>query len=99
MSKMRRLRLFQRDQYLSIDFQTRQAVILRRRILSDAPPELETESFQGNADEPLKLQLESFVQAIHTGSRPEVSGEDGAAALDVAHQILAAIAEHARRAG
>jgi predicted dehydrogenase len=97
MSKMRRLRLFQRDQYLSIDFQARLAVILRRRILSGAPPELETESFQGNTDEPLKLQLESFVQAIHTGSRPEVSGEDGAAALDVAHQILAAIAEHAAR--
>jgi predicted dehydrogenase len=99
MNKMRRLRMFQRDQYLSIDFQTRQAVILRRRILSGAPPELDTETFQGNADEPLKLQLESFVQAIQTGTRPEVSGEDGAAALDVAHQILAAIAEHARRAG
>ncbi len=95
--KMRRLRLFQRDHYLSIDFQTRQAVILRRRILPGAPPELETEFFQGNADEPLKLQLESFVRAIHTESRPEVSGEDGAAALDVAHQILTAIAEHAAR--
>lgn len=96
-NKMRRLRFFQRDQYISIDFQTRQAGITRRRVVSGAPPELETETFQGNADEPLKLQLESFVQAIQTGSRPEVSGEDGAAALDVAHLVLAAIAEHAAR--
>ncbi|MCC6139049.1 MAG: Gfo/Idh/MocA family oxidoreductase [Nitrospira sp.] len=96
-NKMRRLRLFQRENYLSIDFQTRQAVIVRRRALSGAPPELDTESFQGNADEPLKLQLESFVQAIQNGSRPEVSGENGAAALEVAHQVLAAVAEHAAR--
>ena len=96
-NKMRRLRLFQREQYLSIDFQTRQAVILRRRLVPGAPPELDTETFQGNADEPLKLQLESFVQAIRTGTRPEVSGEDGAAALDVAHLVLAAIADHAAR--
>ena len=96
-NKMRRLRLFQREQYLSIDFQTRQAVISRRRIVPGAPPELDTETFQGNADEPLKLQLESFVQAIRTGTRPEVSGEDGAAALDVAHLVLAAIADHAAR--
>lgn len=96
-NKMRRLRFFQRDQYISIDFQTRQAGITRRRVVSGAPPELETEIFQGNADEPLKLQLESFVQAIQTGSRPEVSGEEGAAALDVAHLVLAAIAEHAAR--
>ena len=72
-------------------------MLFRSRIVPGAPPELEIESFQGNADEPLKLQLESFVQAIHTGSRPEVSGEDGAAALDVAHQVLAAIAEHTAR--
>jgi len=97
MTKMRRLRLFQRDHYLSIDFQTRQAAILRRRMVAGAPPELETEVFQGSQDEPLKLQLEAFIQAIRTEARPEVSGEDGAAALDVAHQILAAIAEHAAR--
>ncbi|ULA64965.1 MAG: Gfo/Idh/MocA family oxidoreductase [Nitrospira sp.] len=96
-NKMRRLRFFQRENYLSIDFQTRQAVIVLRRIPSGAPPELVTESFQGNADEPLKLQLESFVQAIRSGSQPEVSGENGTAALEVAHQVLAAIAEHAAR--
>lgn len=96
-NRMRRLRLFQREHYLSIDFQTRQAMITRRRMVPGAPPELDVETFQGNADEPLKLQLESFVQAIKTESRPEVSGEDGAAALDVAHQVLAAIAEYVAR--
>lgn len=96
-NKMRRLRLFQRDSYMSIDFQTRQGVITRRVSSPGARPTLDIEQFQGNADEPLKLQLASFVQAIHTGARPEVSGEDGAAALDVAHLVLRAIAEFAAR--
>lgn len=96
-NKMRRLRLFQREEYLSIDFQTRQAVITKRRVVAGVPVELDSESFQGNQDEPLKLQLESFVGAIQTGSKPEVPGEAGAAALDVAYLVLAAIAEHAAR--
>ncbi len=96
-NKMRRLRLFQRDGYVSIDFQTRQGLISRRVSPPGERPTLDTEQFQGTADEPLKLQLESFVQAIRTESRPEVSGDDGAAALDVAHLVLKAIHEFAAR--
>ncbi|HSN03363.1 MAG TPA: Gfo/Idh/MocA family oxidoreductase [Nitrospira sp.] len=96
-NKMRRLRLFQREGYVSIDFQTRMGIISRRVSPPGERPTIDTEQFQGNTDEPLKLQLESFVQAIRTGSRPEVSGEDGAAALDVAHLVLKAIAEFAAR--
>lgn len=96
-NKMRRLRLFQRDNYVSIDFQTRQGVIARRVSIPGEKPAVETETFQGTADEPLKLQLESFVQAVRDGAKPEVAGEDGAAALDVAHLILKAMAEFARR--
>lgn len=96
-NKMRRLRLFQRDGYVSIDFQARQGIISRRVSPPGGRPALDVEQFQGNADEPLKLQLESFVQSIRTESRPEVSGDDGAAALDVAHLVLKAIAEFAAR--
>ena len=96
-NKMRRLRIFQRDAYVSIDFQTRQGVIGRRTTAENRRPAIETQPFQGNADEPLKLQLESFQQAIRSGSRPEVSGEDGAAALEVAHLVLAAIGDFAAR--
>jgi predicted dehydrogenase len=96
-NKMRRLRLFQRDNYLSIDFQTRQGMICRRNAKAGERPAVEVEQFQGGDEEPLKLQLESFLHAAGTGTRPAVSGEDGAAAVDIAHQVLRAIAAFASR--
>jgi predicted dehydrogenase len=96
-NKMRRLRLFQRDNYLSIDFQTRQGMICRRNAKAGERPAVEVEQFQGGDEEPLKLQLASFLHAVGTGTRPVVSGEDGAAAVDVAHQVLQAIAAFAAR--
>lgn len=98
-NKMRRLRLFQRDNYVSIDFQTRQGMICRRNIKAGERPTVEVEQVQGGDEEPLKLQLESFLHAVGTGTRPVVSGEDGAAAVNVAHQVLQAIATFAARHG
>lgn len=97
MNKMRRLRLFQRDNYVSIDFQTRQGIICRRDTKAGQRPAVDIEQLQGGEEEPLKLQLESFLQAAATGTRPVVSGEDGAAALDVAQQVLEAIAAFVAR--
>lgn len=91
MNKMRRLRIFQQDKYISIDFQTRQGVICRRDAKAGQRPAVDVEQLQGGEEEPLKLQLESFLHAAATGTRPVVSGEDGAAALDVAQQVLQAI--------
>jgi predicted dehydrogenase len=96
-NKMRRLRLFQRDNYLSIDFQTRQGMICRRSAKEGERPTVEVEQLQGGDEEPLKLQLESFLHAASTGTKPVVSGEDGAAAVEVAHQVLQAIAAFAAR--
>ena len=96
-NKMRRLRLFQRDNYISIDFQTRQGVIYRRDARPGQRPAVEVEQLQGGDEEPLKLQIESFLHAAGTGTRPMVSGEDGSAALDIAHQVLHAIAEFVAR--
>jgi predicted dehydrogenase len=97
LSKMRRLRLFQRESYVSIDFQTRQGIICRRSGKPGEKPAIEMEQVQGSAEEPLKLQLESFLQAVRTGSRPVVSGEDGLATLEVAHRVLDAIAGFVNR--
>ena len=49
--------------------------------------------------EPLRLEIESFLEAVRTRSTPRVSGENGRAALALALQINAAIAAHAQRAG
>ena len=96
-NKMRRLRLFQHDNYVSIDFQTRQGMICRRNAKAGERPTVEVAHMQGGGEEPLKLQLESFLHAASTGTRPVVSGEDGAAAVGMAHQVLQAIAAFAAR--
>jgi len=97
LNKMRRLRLFQRDSYVSIDFQTRQGMIGRRSADQSQRPRIAIEEFKASDGEPLKLQLESFLHSIRTGSSPEVSGEDGAAALAVAQQVLSAIHSFVQR--
>jgi predicted dehydrogenase len=97
LAKMRRLRVFQRDSYVSIDFQSRQGIVGRRSGEPGRQPGFAIEECKGGDDEPLKLQLESFLRSIRTGATPVVSGEDGAAALEVAYQVLAAIDSFVQR--
>jgi predicted dehydrogenase len=96
-NKMRRFRLFQRDSYVSIDFQTRQGMVCRRENTAGERPTIVVEQLQGGDEEPLKLQLESFLQSARTGMRPVVSGEDGALALELAQSVLKAIEAFIRR--
>jgi len=49
--------------------------------------------------EPLRIEIESFLESVRTRSKPRVSGEDGRAALALALDINQAIAAHAERAG
>jgi len=52
-----------------------------------------------DAGEPLRLEIEAFLQAVRARTRPVVSGEDGRAALALALEINEATAAHAQRAG
>jgi predicted dehydrogenase len=87
---MRRWRVFQPDGSVSIDFQSRQGVIGRRLEVGGQKSMRSAEEFQADDSEPLRLQLESFLHAIRTKSSPVVSGQAGAAALDLAHHVLSA---------
>ena len=49
--------------------------------------------------EPLRLEIESFLNAVRTRTTPLVSAEDGRAALALALEINQAIAAHAQRTG
>ena len=49
--------------------------------------------------EPLRLEIESFLDAVRGRTQPVVTAEDGRAALALALQINAAIASHVRRTG
>ena len=95
-SSLRELRLFQRDAYFSVDYQARCGMIYRRRRQGGIGQNIFSQSAQGIEEEPLKLQLASFVHAVSTGTPPVVSGDDGAAALELAHQVLDAIGDSSK---
>ena len=52
-----------------------------------------------SSGEPLRLELESFLRSVRERTEPEVTAQDGRAALAVALQISAAISAHQSRAG
>ena len=56
---------------------------------------LRVDQVQGEGREPLALELEDFVQAVRTGGRPRVTGQDGLRAIALADQILRSLAAHA----
>lgn len=96
-TRMRRLRLFQRDAYVSVDFQTRQGAIFRRVTEPGKRPTIDIEQVRGSEEEPLKLELEAFLRSASAGTPVAVSGEHGTAALELAHQVLEAIEVYMRR--
>jgi predicted dehydrogenase len=88
----RRMRLFQRDAYVSIDFSAGSAVIARKDPSASGPvPGVALEQRSLGANDALMQEIEAFLATIR-GDRPvAVSGEDGRRALDTALAITAAL--------
>jgi predicted dehydrogenase len=85
--RMRKIRVFQEDAYLSLDYQNQSGEIYRRfggRITRD-----KVEIERG---EPLQRQLTSFIECASTGREPRVSGYQATAALELAVEITKRIA-------
>lgn len=80
--RMRKIRVFQGDCYLSLDYQEQSAEMYRMDGGRIEKVEVTIEK-----DEPLKLELASFIECATAGAAPEVSGQQGAAALDLALEI------------
>ena len=111
--RVRKLRFFQPHEYVSIDY-ARQDVISIRVDERAAAALLRGEALPANvgptpglainkprveAKEPLRTEIESFLASVRSRRPPEVSLEDGRAALALALQINEAIMKHHHRAG
>jgi len=102
-TRMRKIRLFQRDAYLSVDYAA-QEIALYRRLPPDPAggdgggggrlPRIVREDVPIERVEPLQAELESFVACVRERRRPVVSGEDGRDALRVAEEIRRRLEEH-----
>ena len=80
--KTRKIRVFQADAYLSLDYQNQTGEMDRL-----VGGKIIRESVEINKEEPLKRELQSFVDCSRTGVRPIVSGSEAAAALALAIEI------------
>ena len=91
--QVRKLRMFQPGEYLSVDYQRQD--LARLRIL---PNELQIgfEQVTVERGEPLALELASFLQSVRDRSRPKVNGRQATRALRLAEEILVTIKEHAQ---
>lgn len=100
MKKMQKMRLFQKDAFIGIDFLNKKTEIIRLNESADpADISFEIETTAGkktiaisNPQMPAinagRMELEEFKNAIEQNTRTVVSEMDGLAAMDVAHQIL-----------
>jgi predicted dehydrogenase len=84
--RMRKMRIFQEDAYLSLDYQEQAGEIYRRDGV-----EIKRDTVEVEKDEPLKLELSAFVECIAKGGRPKVSGHEATAALETALKITGLI--------
>ena len=80
--RMRKIRVFQEDAYLSLDYQNQTGEIFRRVSSGIDRSEVEIER-----EEPLQRQLASFLECAATGRAPRVSGFQATAALELAVEI------------
>jgi len=88
--RVRKLRLFQPRQYLSLDYTRQQAVVFTvgedRRI--------SVQELKPGPAEPLQVQFDAFLDCVERRSCPQVDGTAGRRSLEVALDILDKIKEH-----
>ncbi len=101
--QVRKLRLFQPGEYISIDYKRQDAVRLRilpnelePGFVPSLSPPIGFEQLPVERGEPLQLELAAFVRAVRDRTPPLVNGTQATAALRLAEEILATIKEHAQ---
>lgn len=105
MKKMRKIRLFQKDAYIGIDFLEKKTEIIKLKTEEDADLfsfDIETpygvktiavENPEISEQNAIKAELTAFRDAIVNDTPTVVSEHDGLMAMEVAHQILEKIAK------
>jgi predicted dehydrogenase len=106
---MRKLRLFQKDTYISMDFLKKKTEIYR--LVESDKVKQQGKTVIGNIpldkgktilyeiplvkdEDMLNSELKSFLEAVKDKKRPVVSGEDGKEALRVALEVVKKVKEH-----
>ena len=93
LERLRKVRLFQSDAYVSLDLGENKITLVRREGAAGGvePPRITAEKLEFDAADALLAQDRAFAECVRTRAEPEVSGADGERALDLALRIQEAI--------
>lgn len=80
--KVRKIRVFQEEAYLSLDYQKQSGYMLRLN-----GKEIKKQRVKVVKGEPLQRELAAFISCARSGLQPRVTGHEAAAALELALQI------------
>ena len=86
MKTERKIRLFQTDTYVSVDYGEKHVRIIRKKP-TDAGPEISVEELSLGESDALFDEIEHFVNAVRTREQPLVDGHAALRALEVADQV------------
>ena len=99
--RLRKLRVFQPNEYFSLDYAEQQVGMAK--LIPPKPagtlPEIVAGALEIEKREPLLAEIESFLASVRSRTAPVVSGEEGRRALAIAMDVLVKIKEHSLRAG
>ncbi|MBI3249265.1 MAG: Gfo/Idh/MocA family oxidoreductase [Deltaproteobacteria bacterium] len=90
LKRERKMRIFQPDMYLVVDYGEHRIRICRR---DPSPqegglPNITYEEREVSGEDALEEEIRAFLRAVRDRSQPVVSGQDGLQALEVAEQIV-----------
>ncbi len=85
--RVRKIRLFQRDSYLSVDYAAQEVERWRLVRPNGGMPAIDGGRLEVVSEEPLKRELADLVAAVRDRRMPGVTGADGLQALELAQRI------------
>ncbi len=92
---LRKIRFFQENMYISADFRAKKVEAFRRsdrvvieQLASDPTAFIEQIGVEVDQGEPLKKEIEAFLDAVIRRGETEVTGEEALAALEIAEKVL-----------
>ena len=94
--KVRKFRYFQLSEYVSIDF-TRQDVVVVGVDRAESPPRMDFRKLATQPVQPLRAEIEAFIECVRTRRPPLAGGIEGRQALALAANVMSCIEAHAAK--
>jgi predicted dehydrogenase len=89
----RKIRFFQPDAYISVDYEARRVQVYRKSPPppGSAFPVISAEQIDVGGGDPLMDEIASFVESVRTRQAPKVSADDGLRVMELSERIVSAM--------